>query len=372
MKCPKCGAEVAKGSLFCHKCLAEVPWVKEYRTVETLFQQHNAARKSEEIADEEEEKTTGIGFLDSLRSWILILGKKKSIFLVVVLLTAMAAAGIGIHHYRSFSHQYTLAIRDYSQGRYRSSDRHLERALRKCPNDLYANLQVAKNLEAQGDAKSAEMVLKTLLKSFPHEKEVYREYLKVLEGRGKTDTIREVLTACEDPEILDACSDYLCPDPSFSLEEGTYTKPQMLYIHSSCDRIYYTIDGTTPTQNSLKYEDGISIGEGSTQVSVFCVNSRNVPSNIVTKKYVVFMKSPDAPVVTPEEQIFHKKTKIVMEVPEGCTGYYAFDQEPTALSTVYKGPVPMPEGTHTFYGLLIGANNKQSELTVRTYTVIYD
>lgn len=36
MKCPKCHKEVEKGSLYCPYCLAEIPWVREFSTVETL------------------------------------------------------------------------------------------------------------------------------------------------------------------------------------------------------------------------------------------------------------------------------------------------------------------------------------------------
>ncbi len=37
MKCPKCHKEVEKGSLYCPYCLAEIPWVREFSTVETLM-----------------------------------------------------------------------------------------------------------------------------------------------------------------------------------------------------------------------------------------------------------------------------------------------------------------------------------------------
>ena len=37
MKCPKCHKEVEKGSLYCPYCLSEIPWVREFDTVETLM-----------------------------------------------------------------------------------------------------------------------------------------------------------------------------------------------------------------------------------------------------------------------------------------------------------------------------------------------
>mgnify|MGYP000455969986 CR=1 FL=1 len=42
MKCPKCHKEVEKGSLYCPYCLAEIPWVREFSTVETLMKKEAA------------------------------------------------------------------------------------------------------------------------------------------------------------------------------------------------------------------------------------------------------------------------------------------------------------------------------------------
>ena len=35
MKCPSCHKEVEKGSLYCPHCLSEIPWVREFDSVET-------------------------------------------------------------------------------------------------------------------------------------------------------------------------------------------------------------------------------------------------------------------------------------------------------------------------------------------------
>ena len=35
MKCPSCHKEVEKGSLYCSHCLSEIPWVREFDSVET-------------------------------------------------------------------------------------------------------------------------------------------------------------------------------------------------------------------------------------------------------------------------------------------------------------------------------------------------
>lgn len=54
--------------------------------------------------------------------------------------------------------------------------------------------------------------------------------------------------------------------PTFSLEEGTYTEPQSVTITTNEEggTTYYTTDGSTPDNNSDKYESPISITETTT------------------------------------------------------------------------------------------------------------
>lgn len=366
MKCPKCGAEVEKGSLYCHICLTEVPWVPEYRTVETLLHQKQA---KEAVVRKEPKKPV------SQKYQSLLAGRTSLVFgaaVFALLLAVFLCIFVIFHRMNSFDYQFALAVEQYEAGRFQECDRHLERALTKNPNDLDANLLLAKVMEAQGDLESAKLVMQPLMKQYEHSPRVYKEFLKILDGLGETEKIQKILEECENETILDVCSEYLCKEPEISLEEGTYTEPQTISIQSEYDRMYYTLDGSVPTQNSTRYEGEIFISEGVTELSVFCVNEKNIPSKIITRKYVIVMETPEVPKLLPEEELLHKKTSITMKVPEGCTGYYAFDQVPTSLSTIYTGPVPMPEGTHTFYAIVIGANGKQSGLACRTYTLIYD
>ena len=61
MKCPKCHKEVEKGSLYCPYCLAEIPWVREFSTVETLMKKEQQNRPSEK-----KQKTKIIKYLERM------------------------------------------------------------------------------------------------------------------------------------------------------------------------------------------------------------------------------------------------------------------------------------------------------------------
>ena len=60
MKCPKCHKEVEKGSLYCPYCLAEIPWVREFSTVETLMKKEQQNRPSEKKKAEIQQKTASM------------------------------------------------------------------------------------------------------------------------------------------------------------------------------------------------------------------------------------------------------------------------------------------------------------------------
>ena len=48
MKCPSCHKEVEKGSLYCPHCLSEIPWVREFDSVETQLRKKEQQDSGEE------------------------------------------------------------------------------------------------------------------------------------------------------------------------------------------------------------------------------------------------------------------------------------------------------------------------------------
>ena len=90
MKCPKCHKEVEKGSLYCPYCLAEIPWVREFSTVETLMKKEQQNRPSEKKAEIQQKTasmsasvcgdTTGVLLLSAVKYFFcLIFQGKKTI-----------------------------------------------------------------------------------------------------------------------------------------------------------------------------------------------------------------------------------------------------------------------------------------------------
>ncbi|MDO4275980.1 MAG: chitobiase/beta-hexosaminidase C-terminal domain-containing protein [Eubacteriales bacterium] len=358
MKCPNCHTEVKPGSLYCPKCLTEIPWVQEFSSVETLLEKKK--REAPENLPLQDKRTRK-------QRWIL--SRRTG-----VVLCALAAIVIVLLCYRqlhTFSALYMRADKAFAKEKYDSALGYTEMALEKEPDNLSANLLLAKILEKQGDTKSAVMVLQPMIKLYADSETLYKTMVRYLSAEGRPGEIKKILNSCESQKVLEACSEYVCMEPVSSLPPGTYTSVRTVELSAEYDRIYYTLDGTMPTQQSMKYDSPIILPEGTTELNAFGINNKNIPSDIITRKYVIVLNSPEPPEITPESGNYTENTKIEVKVPDGCRAYYAFDQIPTASSTEYERPISMPQGSHVFNAILVAANGKVSETSSREFYLEY-
>ena len=76
----------------------------------------------------------------------------------------------------------------------------------------------------------------------------------------------------------------------------------------------------------------------------------------------------DAPVVTPSTGQYSTAMQISITVPEGYTAYYTTDgSTPTTESSLYTGPIEMPEGQTLFSAVLVSKTGKMTQTTKRNY-----
>lgn len=366
MKCPKCHKEVEKGSLYCPYCLAEIPWVKEFDSVETLMKKEQQNRPPQ--------KKSKFKYFNKLKKWkrkkryIRHISKKQLICLV-----AFAAILLGALCYRqlhSFSALYSGAKRQYEQQNYERALKIAEDALDLKPESEAANLLLAKSMEKLGDRKSAILVLKPFIRNKTAGVSLYREYVEFLVQNVNTEEVRNVLKHAS-KEVQDKCSDYICETPVSNPASGTYASVQTLELRADHARIYYTLDGSVPTKDSALYTEPITLREGTTEVKAIGVNDKGIESDMIYRKYVIVLKTPDAPEVTPKSGDYDKKTKIKVTVPDGCKAYYAFDSQPDINSTLYEQPISMPVGYHKLNVILVAANGKVSKVTTMEYYLQY-
>lgn len=365
MVCRKCGADIPDGDLFCPVCGAEVQLVADYNSVEYLLNQQ--LRKNQQ---EQKEKKHTVTKPVKKRS----AGKIVLITLLVLFGCAVLALSgkyyIDSRNKNDYSYQMQMAQQTFDEKNYSDSIAYVQQALRLKPDSLETKLLEADILMAQKDDSSAEQILRSVIGTDPGNLKAYGNLISIYEAEGKTDTIKNLMDSCKDDGVLSEYAAYICDSPVFSPAEGSYKTKIKISINAQDNcRIFYTTDGSDPTESSMAYTGEITASEGRNEIRAIAVNEKGIKSNVSYHIYTVVLARPDSPAITPVSGEYTAGTKITVTVPSGCKAYYAFDSTPTITGKSYSGPVEMPSGTHIFSVILQDENGKISVPASETYVV---
>lgn len=148
------------------------------------------------------------------------------------------------------------------------------------------------NVKLQFVADSECKVYYTLDSSTPTEKSTL--YDDIIEIKAGTTTVKAVsvnsMGVYSDAVELKYEIDYKKPDaPTVSPASGTYESGQMISIDNIPEgsKVYYTTDGSTPTEKSKVYTDTFAMPEGNTIVSAIIIDQNKQVSSITKRNYVV-------------------------------------------------------------------------------------
>ena len=212
----------------------------------------------------------------------------------------------------------------------------------------------------------------TAIESQKSNADLYKAAIQFYVDSDQTKKISELLDGCPD-SVLAEVKEYVSDPPKFSLEEGTYEEVQQVSLTSDGDKIYYTVNGTNPTTSDTEYKEPILLNEGSNEVRAISVNKKGIPSVVAIKTYVIDIPVADAPAVSPSTGQYDRQMEITIQVPEGYKAYYTLDNtDPTESSTLYTGPIKMPQGQTIFSAVLVNGQGKMTQITKRNYVLELD
>ena len=284
MKCPKCGTPLREDELYCEKCGHEIVMVPEYDTE----LEHNIMESIEKIAAD---------FSDDIRQVTHELpakyGNRRYIkrFLWLLLLP-LFVAGILLYQYHSYEYQLNRAERAIKSTEYAEAVRCYERALKLDATKPELFLALADACRLAGDKEDYLEVLKELLQhselTMELESEVFDRIVPEYELQGHYQAVSNVLQLTEREDIKKKYQQYLAEPPVFSYEEGSYQKVIPLkMVTLTMGKIYYTLDGSEPTQNSMVYTAPILLEGPVITVKAIAVNQYGVSSKVVTATYQI-------------------------------------------------------------------------------------
>lgn len=377
MKCSRCGANIKDDSVYCDVCGEEVRIVPDYSSLDELLAAHVRGEiETDRHPQKSGRKTTNQNVKrrepqEQTRPRRKKRNKKKKTMLIIlgILLSTML---IGCFIYQSsYGGLIERGYNALDKEKYNAAIKYFNLAAGKNVEKADAYVGLSKVYIQQKDLSSAEDVFLTQIEEQENNADIYRSAAEFYVGTKQVEKIPVMLEKCTVDSVLSAMSDYVVKMPNFSLEEGTYEEMQKLELSSGKNTVYYTLDESEPTvSEGTKHGTEIELDEGEWIVKAIAVNENGIPSLVTEKKYIIELPVSDPPIVSPSTGLYESEMEISIQVEEGFTAYYVFDQ--TELTPEngkrYTGPIQMPEGNHIFSAILVDDETKKvSGTTVRNY-----
>lgn len=380
MKCAKCGTEIKPGCVYCSACGQELQIVRDTDLLEDEFLS-SMLLKDDGMDRGDDIRNRGVAAKPGGEGKKSDLGnqkkrrKRKRLILILVLVIAALLAVFGTVRYmqeHSVSYLLDHGEQYYNTRNYKLSADYLDKALALDPDNEKALLLRGEIYAATKDTDNAEKTLLRLLETDPTEADAYRVLLRIYANEDNYSKIVSLSQKTTDKTILALFDNYLVKEPEFSVSAGSYTDYLSIAITSSQQngRIFYTLDGSTPTKKSTEYKSSeVKLSkEGTTTLKAVCMDTDGHYSTVATAAYNITLAVPDQPSVTPDGGTFTSQQTITVTVPSGVTVYYTWDgSKPTKHSAKYTEPLEIPGGNNILSLIAVDENGKSSEVLKCNY-----
>ena len=299
----------------------------------------------------------------------------RIIAIIVAVVVVALGAVIGINIYKnvkknSFDYKYEQAVKAYDAGDYAHAVTYMEQASIMKPKELSLQYQLAEYYLKNNQTQNAILTYRNIIRDFDSDIIVaYTKLFAIYESVGDFESINKVLGECNDPAIVTQFQQYLADPPEFSMAAGAYDDPIYLKINANTTgKVYYTLDGSTPDNESLEYTTPLYLEKGAFFIRAIYINSYGLMSPVAEGDFSINVQTPDPPEVNLDSDEYDKPEIIIVEAPEDCVVYYTTDgSEPTKDSNIYKNPLLMPIGSSVFMFVTYNFDDVPSEVLERDY-----
>ena len=292
----------------------------------------------------------------------------------IVILIAAITRNVSRSHDNSFDYQVKQAKAAYSAGNINSAVSYYEKALSIDSDNTDVRFALADIYMSKKDYDAALVLYHEIINIDPKSKEAYKKLISIYESKKDYDAIVALRESAKDASVLKLFADYTVSKPQFSKSSGKYGETIELsidadsvffffFIFLSIDAdsdslLYFTDDSVDPGTRGERYYSPITLDkEGTYEITAVAVDDRGIKSEVASAKYEIEFEAPDAPEIDPDGGTFGAQTDITITVPENCKVYYTWDSsDPSAASTEYTAPIPVPEGNNVLSVIAIDQN----------------
>lgn len=368
MKCPNCGEEMAEGALYCEHCGEDIHIVPDFEPE----LESNLEQTISSIVEDLEERTD-----EPDEAYPEEIPRKHHIWkmlTVLLILVVAAAAGMGIWVwlYNSEEYQVKQAMRYTESGSYDKAVAFYKRALELNEDDIELRFSLAEVYLLKNNKIEYEYLLREIARDEDASAEqldrAYGKLIAIYRARGDYQTINDLLLATNDETLLSTYQNYIARMPEFSIKEGYYTSIQPLKLTAfGTGKIYYTMDGSEPDENSAQYITPILLEDGDYCIKAVFINDNGIVSDVAVGEYHIDNDEIPAPEISAVsgEYSFPIYIEVLNEDREDI--YYTMDgSDPNYFSNVYTGPIPMPLGKTVFKFARI-VDGVTGDIAERTY-----
>ncbi|MBP3655343.1 MAG: chitobiase/beta-hexosaminidase C-terminal domain-containing protein [Clostridia bacterium] len=264
----------------------------------------------------------------------------------------------------------------------------LEVAVQREPDNVDALLLKAQALTELGRVEEAKPIYESLMTDIaPEHPSAYRNLIRIYQQQGyNAEALALMKTASENAigtqEFDVMLREYTPSAPTFSQPEGRYNEEIDVTIAvPDGQTVYYTTDGTDPSEAGLVYNQGmiIHIPEGKMTVKAIGFTDNGMPSEQITANYTVIIPTPAAPKANYAAGKYKKAPKVSLRAGDEekneftspiVAFYYTLDgRQATTESTLYTGPIQIPVGDSELRAIAVAENGKISYEMRVTYSV---
>ncbi len=159
--------------------------------------------------------------------------------------------------------------------------------------------------------------------------------------------------------------------PTFSPTPGTYSSAQTVALADTTPgaSIYYTTDGTTPTNGSTLYSSTIAVSS-TTTIEAIAVASGYTNSAVATGIYTINLPAAAAPTFSPNPGTVASGQKVTLsDTAAGAAIYYTTDGTmPSTSSSLYSSPIVI-SATTTINAIAVAPAYSSSAVATGAYLV---